>query len=576
VRRSFRTCIENNSFTVKRWTLCVPADLSEKETVWFTNWKHQQVTDFLTADRIDWWGESTLHQLLLQPKNAGIKEEYFHQEHLTQIRKMYRMLTHFLEDFATRPEESVMALALRQDAKDANLRYRDEVYGPLHTELKRIRDVLGRAHHRTGPYPQRILLKDEPLPGHLKYTMPASWGPTFIHWYTCKEAYRLYGALTSPARDRLDEIEEAIAVYNVTIEEARKAAAPSLSAHVAQALEAETQLPDYLEWKHIYKDNPNPPSYQSFPWFELLERITLSGTYSSEQIAYVWLRYPLQTFGWLLAHRPDVAGQCVSDDYERSAVMPRSLSMFQDALTRTMPELEGTAQFQRAKRAQEHLYHLVASMETALLSVDQLLQQELPGYASKGSTGVKATLTLAAFEQRFRTWLLEDYHQRIHEETGCKPAERWEAGGFLPRMPKSLEQLDLLLLTVAKTRRVQQDGIRFQGYRYLDPTLAAYVKEEVVIRYDPADLAEIRVFYQDRFLCRAICQELAGQTISLKEIQKARTERRQQVKAGLSTRAALVEQFLVVHQQEPSKPETPAKEPVETTGRPRLKRYINE
>jgi len=123
---------------------------------------------------------------------------------------------------------------------------------------------------------------------------------------------------------------------------------------------------------------------------------------------------------------------------------------------------------------------------------------------------------------------------------------------------------------------VQQDGIRFQGYRYLDPTLAGYVKEEVVIRYDPADLAEIRVFYHDRFLCRAICQELADQTVSLKEIQKARAERRKQVKEGLSTRAALVEQLLAIHQQEPPKPDTRAKEPVETTGRPRLKRYINE
>jgi putative transposase len=84
------------------------------------------------------------------------------------------------------------------------------------------------------------------------------------------------------------------------------------------------------------------------------------------------------------------------------------------------------------------------------------------------------------------------------------------------------------------------------------------------------------VFYHDRFLCRAICQELAGQTVSLKEIQKARETRRKQVKAGLSTRAALVEQLLAVHQQEPPKPETPAKEPVETTGRPRPKRYINE
>jgi putative transposase len=215
-------------------------------------------------------------------------------------------------------------------------------------------------------------------------------------------------------------------------------------------------------------------------------------------------------------------------------------------------------------------------IERFFRSVNQLLLQDLPGYAPKGSTGVKATLTLAAFEQRFRTWLLEDYHTRVHEETKCQPAERWEAGGFVPRMPKSLEQLDLLLLTVAKTRRVQQDGIRFQGYRYLDPTLAGYTREEVVIRYDPADLAEIRVFYHERFLCRAVCQELAGSTVSLKEIEKARAERRKQVKAGLSTREALVEQFLAVHHQETPKRETQAKEPVETTGRPPLKRYINE
>jgi putative transposase len=215
-------------------------------------------------------------------------------------------------------------------------------------------------------------------------------------------------------------------------------------------------------------------------------------------------------------------------------------------------------------------------VERFFRSVEQLLLQDTPGYAPKGSTGVKAILTLPAFEQRFRTWLLSDYHHRVHEETKCKPAERWEAGGFVPRMPESLEQLDLLLLTVAKTRRVQQDGIRFQGHRYIDPTLAAYVKEDVLIRYDPADMAEIRIFYQDRFVCRAICQELAGSTVSLKEIEKARAERRKQVKAGLSSRAAVVEQFIAVHQEEASLPQRPAPEPVEMGARPRLKRYFNE
>jgi putative transposase len=214
-------------------------------------------------------------------------------------------------------------------------------------------------------------------------------------------------------------------------------------------------------------------------------------------------------------------------------------------------------------------------VERFFRSVEQLLLQDTPGYAPKGSTGVKATLTLSTFEQHFRTWLLEDYHHRVHVETQCKPQERWEAGGFLPRTPKSLEQLDLLLLTVAKTRRVQQDGIRFQGYRFMDPTLAGYVKEEVVIRYDPVDLAEIRVFYQDRFLCRAICQELSGLTVSLKEIEKARSERRKQVRAGLATRKEVVEQYLTVHQEEVPPPRGSVPEP-ETVGRPRLKGYINE
>src|SRR2546421_4791678 len=215
-------------------------------------------------------------------------------------------------------------------------------------------------------------------------------------------------------------------------------------------------------------------------------------------------------------------------------------------------------------------------IERFFRSVDQLLLQDLPGYAPKGSTGVKATLTLAAFEQRFRTWLLEDYHQRIHEETKCQPTERWEAGGFLPRMPKSLEQLDLLLLTVAKTHRVQQDGIRFQGYRYLDPTLAGYVKEEVVIRYDPADMAEIRVFHQEHFVCRALCAELSGQTVSLKELEKASSLRRKQVRTELSTRAAIVNRYVEMHHAPQPAPKTVETEPVPVEARPRLKRYIND
>jgi putative transposase len=215
-------------------------------------------------------------------------------------------------------------------------------------------------------------------------------------------------------------------------------------------------------------------------------------------------------------------------------------------------------------------------LERFFRSVDQLFLQDVPGYAPKGYTEAEVTLTLPDFEQRFRKWLLEDYHHRVHSETGCLPKERWEAGGFVPRMPASQEQLDLLLLTVAKTRRVQQDGIHFQNHRYMDINLAAFVKEDVLIRYDPANMGEIHVFYQDRFLCRAICAELSGEKVTLKEIEQARAVRRKQVRAGLSTREAMVNRYVQIHHIPPPAPKTVVVEPAPVEVRPRLKRYIND
>ena len=97
-----------------------------------------------------------------------------------------------------------------------------------------------------------------------------------------------------------------------------------------------------------------------------------------------------------------------------------------------------------------------------------------------------------------------------------------------------------------------------------------------MIRYDPADMGEIHVFSQDRFLCRAICAELSDRKVSLKDIQKARAERRKQVRAELSTREAMVKQLLDVHHEPMPPPKTLVAEPAPVEARPRLKRYIND
>ncbi|MCA1680365.1 MAG: Mu transposase C-terminal domain-containing protein [Actinobacteria bacterium] len=162
----------------------------------------------------------------------------------------------------------------------------------------------------------------------------------------------------------------------------------------------------------------------------------------------------------------------------------------------------------------------------------------LPGWLAPGSArpATAPALSLAEVDGAIGRFLVEDYSQRAHSETKVAPVRRWAAGGWLPRMPESLEQLDMLLLRVARPRVVHRDGIHFEGQRYLALTLAAWVGETVTIRYDPRDLAKIGVYYHDRFVCRAVSPELAAQTISLKDLQAARSARRRQLAAQLAGR----------------------------------------
>ena len=135
-----------------------------------------------------------------------------------------------------------------------------------------------------------------------------------------------------------------------------------------------------------------------------------------------------------------------------------------------------------------------------------------------------------------------------------------------------------------KSRKVRQDGIHFQGLCYLDKTLAAFVGEQVIIRYDPLHMAEIRVFHRDKFLCRAICHELAGETIALGEIIKACNRRHRTLRQTIEERKRVVESLLkarrgvdTVEAPSPaSDAEIPTRKGAAHETGPRLKRYRNE
>jgi len=214
-------------------------------------------------------------------------------------------------------------------------------------------------------------------------------------------------------------------------------------------------------------------------------------------------------------------------------------------------------------------------VERFFLTVTQLLLMNLPGYTPPKTTFAKPKLTLETFSILLEKFIVEEYHNKVHSATGEQPLERWQNGGFLPHLPSSLEQLDLLLLTAVRPRKIHRDGIYFQNFVYMDTTLAAFVGESVTIRYDPRDIAEIRVFYKDKFLCRAICAELSDKVVSLKEIIKARQKRKRDLRKILTERKTLLDSILeempdkIPASKSPIKKEIPKK-------RHQLKLYKND
>ncbi len=153
----------------------------------------------------------------------------------------------------------------------------------------------------------------------------------------------------------------------------------------------------------------------------------------------------------------------------------------------------------------------------------------MPGFIIEGKPASEPQADLTELQLVIEKFIIENYNVRVHKTTGLPPNIKWSVNGFIPQSPNSIDELDLLLLAIEKPRKVQRDGIQFQGLRYISPTLAGFVGEAVVIKYDPRDLAQIRVYHQEQFLCKAVCQDIAELVVSLKEIQKARSK----VKIGL-------------------------------------------
>lgn len=107
---------------------------------------------------------------------------------------------------------------------------------------------------------------------------------------------------------------------------------------------------------------------------------------------------------------------------------------------------------------------------------------------------------LGELNRLFAAWLEHVYHRRAHSETGEAPLERFMAAGP-PPLPRLVELHEAFLWserrTVTKTATVSLHGNHYE----VDPAL---VGRKVELVFDPFDLTDIEVRFDDRHIGRAV------------------------------------------------------------------------
>jgi len=156
----------------------------------------------------------------------------------------------------------------------------------------------------------------------------------------------------------------------------------------------------------------------------------------------------------------------------------------------------------------------------------------------------EAPLNVEEIDKLFRQWLIDVYMCREQKDLNGSPLSRWKEGMRIPRMPESLDALNLMLMHVGRERKVRRDGIRFQTFTYFDLELSKYVKHKVSIRYDPTDISQIYVYADGAFVCTAGCRELDGENTDLRDILRERAIRKKLVKDAVTERQQLANQYL--------------------------------
>lgn len=177
------------------------------------------------------------------------------------------------------------------------------------------------------------------------------------------------------------------------------------------------------------------------------------------------------------------------------------------------------------------------NIERAFRSFSHSLLEMLPGYSGhnvaeaqelrarkafadrlfKKNEVVELKLTSAELQEFCDRWCRDYYAHQPHEGlAGATPFERYAQLRDVVRRIGDVRALDLLL-GEGDLRTVTKKGLRIDRLTYIAPELATVVGQQVLVRRDDnADLGQVVVYHNERFLCVADCPEVAG--VSRREI----------------------------------------------------------
>jgi putative transposase len=165
--------------------------------------------------------------------------------------------------------------------------------------------------------------------------------------------------------------------------------------------------------------------------------------------------------------------------------------------------------------------------------------KRLPGHMSKIGTTVEAAkkhlkelLTIPQIREEIERWIVDEYHQTTHSETGRKPIELWEETVRYRSVDQHEDALNLMLLRDGVTRKVRNTGIDFAlngiRHRYWSPDCVHYWRSKVRLSHWPDDMESVLVYAANtgEFLFEAWDLLSDDPRYTIADIKKCRSEYR--------------------------------------------------